>query len=91
MRPWDPFHACHQDYPITEYQPIYYAATSFEDAKRQLIKFAESFSRPFGVRYNPYTQGLEVDGNIKMSDLAEELAQEKEQYAQQLEKEKQTA
>lgn len=27
-RPWDPFAACKQPYPITTYQPVYYAAES---------------------------------------------------------------
>lgn len=27
-RPWDPFSACKQKYPITTYQPIYYVAES---------------------------------------------------------------
>ncbi len=33
IRDWDPFQAGEQEYPITTYQPIYYAAQSFEDAK----------------------------------------------------------
>lgn len=27
-RPWDPFSACKQKYPITTYQPVYYVADS---------------------------------------------------------------
>jgi phenylalanine-4-hydroxylase len=27
-RPWDPFAACKQKYPITTYQPVYYVAES---------------------------------------------------------------
>lgn len=28
VRAWDPFAACKQKYPITTYQPVYYAAES---------------------------------------------------------------
>ena len=38
------------------WQPIYYMAQSFEDAKLRMQQFSSSFARPFHVRYNPYTQ-----------------------------------
>lgn len=50
VREWDPFKAGEQDYPITTYQPIYYAATSFEQAKLSMQQFSNSFARPFNVR-----------------------------------------
>ena len=56
IRMFDPFHAAYQNYPITEYQPIYYQAESFEKAKQLMTDFSESFARPFHVRYNPYSQ-----------------------------------
>ena len=31
-----PNEMCTQEYPITEYQPVYFAANSFEDAKQKL-------------------------------------------------------
>lgn len=31
-----PNEMCTQEYPITEYQPVYFAANSFEDAKNKL-------------------------------------------------------
>jgi phenylalanine-4-hydroxylase len=34
--PFDPFCACIQPYPITTYQPIYFLAESFKDAKEKL-------------------------------------------------------
>jgi len=67
IRPWDPFAAGEQTYPITTYQPIYYIAQSFEDAKLKMQAFSNSFARPFHVRYNPYTQTLDVDSNIVVS------------------------
>ena len=27
--------------------------------------FSNSFARPFNVRYNPYSQSIDVDGNVK--------------------------
>ncbi|CAG5122953.1 unnamed protein product, partial [Candidula unifasciata] len=36
VRPFNPSHACQQDYPITSFQPLYYVAESFDDAKEKL-------------------------------------------------------
>eukprot|EP01135_Chromosphaera_perkinsii_P003039 Nk52_evm21s233 gene=Nk52_evmTU21s233 len=48
-------------YPITEYQPIYWAAESFEKAQRCVREFAqENIQKPFDLRYNPYTESIEV-------------------------------
>jgi len=68
LRAWNPFDAGKQDYPITTYQPVYYVAESFADAKKQMQDFSESFARPFNVRYDPYRQALDVDSNIKVED-----------------------
>lgn len=37
LRPFDPPKTALQDYPITQYQPIYYVAESFEDAKEKMM------------------------------------------------------
>lgn len=37
LRPFEPEKTGVQKYPITEYQPIYYVAESFEDAKEKLM------------------------------------------------------
>ncbi|KAL1517131.1 hypothetical protein ABEB36_000938 [Hypothenemus hampei] len=57
---FEPFQTALQKYPITEYQPIYFIAESFEDAKQKMIKYTSTIPRPFGVRYNAYTQSVEV-------------------------------
>ena len=36
VRPFDPSLAAVQDYPITCFQPIYFVAESFQDAKEKL-------------------------------------------------------
>ncbi|KAL3274478.1 hypothetical protein HHI36_015862 [Cryptolaemus montrouzieri] len=37
LRPFEPVKTGVQKYPITEYQPVYYVAESFEDAKEKLM------------------------------------------------------
>jgi len=60
IRAFEPAKTALQKYPITEYQPVYYVAESFEDAKEKMIKYAATIPKRFGVRYNPYTQSIEV-------------------------------
>lgn len=63
IRPFDPAFACDQPYPITTYQPIYYLSESFERMKDQMRAFAATLSRPFTVRYNAYTESVQVLNN----------------------------
>ncbi|XP_065199964.1 protein henna [Planococcus citri] len=60
LRPFEPEKTAVQSYPITEYQPVYYVAESFEDAKNKMIEFSQTIPREFTVRYNPYTQSVEL-------------------------------
>ncbi|XP_038071751.1 protein henna-like isoform X2 [Patiria miniata] len=70
-RPFDPAVTAEQEYPITSLQPIYFVAESFEDAKDKMRKYAASIPRPFSVRYNPFTQTIEVlDKKMQLKDLA---------------------
>jgi len=64
-RPFEPSKIVTTKYPITEYQPVYFIADSFQSAKESLGDFAKNLSRPFGVHYNPYTQSVEVFDNHK--------------------------
>jgi hypothetical protein len=41
-------------------------ADSFEDAKRQMQTFSNSFARPFHVRYDAKTQRLHVDKHLSI-------------------------
>jgi phenylalanine-4-hydroxylase len=63
---WDPFDAAMRDYPITTYQPVYYLAKSFEDAKIKMRDFSASMAKPCRVRYNEFTQSIEVDSSVRM-------------------------
>ncbi|XP_027216808.2 protein henna-like isoform X1 [Penaeus vannamei] len=75
LRPFEPSKTCTQKYPITEYQPVYYVSESFEDAKEKLIQFAATIPRPFSVRYNPYTQSVEIlDSKPQIQSLVREMS-----------------
>ncbi|KAM4748830.1 phenylalanine-4-hydroxylase [Rhinophrynus dorsalis] len=71
-KPFEPEKTALQKYPITEFQPVYFIAESFEDAKEKVRKFASTIPRPFSVRYNPYTQSIEVLDNVQqLKNLAD--------------------
>jgi len=74
LRPFDPFATCKQKYPITEYQPVYMVAESFQNAQERMRVFAESLARAFGLRYNPFTQTVEIlDTRDKLVSLAHQI------------------
>lgn len=76
-RPFDPVKTGLQKYPITEYQPVYYVAEDFESAKEQMIKYASTIPRSFGVRYNAYTQSIEVlDSKPQIQRLVNNISTE---------------
>merc|ERR1712168_1021852 len=60
LRPFDPEKTGAQKHPITEHQPVYFVTDSFEDAKQKMIDYAATIPRPFGVRYDPYTQSIQL-------------------------------
>merc|ERR1712126_138197 len=60
MKPFEPEKTGVQEYPITEHQPVYFVTESFEDAKQKMIDFASTIPRPFGVRYDAYTQSIQL-------------------------------
>jgi len=72
--PFIPDIAAVTKYPITSYQPTYFVAESFQDAKEKVIDFATKMNRPFSVRYNPWTQSIEVlDNKQKMSRFMKDI------------------
>ncbi|KAM9832170.1 tryptophan 5-hydroxylase 1-like [Neosynchiropus ocellatus] len=58
--PFDPMVTCEQECIITAFQDVYFVSESFEDAKNKMREFAKTISRPFSVRYNAYTQSVDV-------------------------------
>ncbi|XP_008182999.1 tyrosine 3-monooxygenase [Acyrthosiphon pisum] len=74
LRPFEPSITAVQPYQDQEYQPIYFVAESFEDAKDKFRKWVSSMSRPFEVRYNPHTQRAEIlDSVEQLNNLMTQL------------------
>lgn len=78
-RPFDPASTAIQPYQDQEYQPIYFVAESFEDAKEKFRKWVAQMSRPFEVRFNPHTERIEIvqlDSVEKLETLVTQLRTE---------------
>lgn len=76
-QPFDAFVTSRTKYPITKYQPLYFVTDSFEDAKKKMRDFAATLGRPFQVRYNPYTQNIEVlDNKDRLLSFAKTVSSE---------------
>ncbi|KAM4018613.1 tryptophan 5-hydroxylase 1 isoform 2-T2 [Anomaloglossus baeobatrachus] len=78
VKPFDPMVTCTQECIITTFQDVYFYSESFEEAKEKMREFAKTIKRPFGLKYNPYTQSVEVlkdtqSITILVSDLRHEL------------------
>ncbi|XP_055706732.1 tryptophan 5-hydroxylase 1 [Phlebotomus papatasi] len=74
IKRFDPDETIREECIITSYQNAYYYTDSFEEAKEKMRTFAETIQRPFGVRYNPYTQSVDVLSNAqKITALISEL------------------
>lgn len=46
---------------VTSYQKRYFVTSTLEVAKQELRKFAKQLKKPGNIKYNPYTQTIEVD------------------------------
>lgn len=74
LRAFEPATTAIQPYQDQEYQPIYYVAESFEDAKDKFRRWVSTMSRPFEVRFNPHTGRVEVlDSVDKLESLVHQL------------------
>lgn len=74
IKRFDPVITCQEECIITSYQNAYYYTDSFEEAKEKMRAFAGQIKKPFGLRYNPYTQSVEVLSNAeKIAALVSEL------------------
>lgn len=67
-RPFEPSTTAVQPYQDQEYQPIYFVAESFEDAKEKFRRWVSTMSRPFEVRFNPHTQSVEILDSVDRLD-----------------------
>eukprot|EP00038_Savillea_parva_P006313 m.162926 g.162926 ORF g.162926 m.162926 type:complete len:449 (+) comp12246_c0_seq1:43-1389(+) len=73
-KPFDPAVTGETDYPITEYQPTYFVADSFQAATKLMREFARTLDRQFNVRYNPYTENIDtVETAVEVRDLAQAI------------------
>ncbi|XP_066590306.1 tyrosine 3-monooxygenase isoform X2 [Prorops nasuta] len=73
-RPFEPKTTAVQPYQDQDYQPIYYVAESFEDAKEKFRRWVSTMSRPFEVRFDPHTQRVEVlDSVDRLENLVSQL------------------
>jgi len=85
--PFNPSKTAETKYPVTEYQPTYFVAESFSDAKEKLSSFGATVPRNFSVRYNPYTSSMEVLSHIhQISRFATEVKCEMERLEDALKK-----
>lgn len=74
IKRFDPEVTCKEECIITSYQNAYYYTDSFEEAKEKMRAFASQIKKSFGVRYNPYTQSVEILSNAeKIAALVSEL------------------
>lgn len=74
LRAFEPASTAVQAYQDQEYQPIYYVAESFEDAKEKFRRWVSSMSRPFEVRFNPHTERVEIlDSVDKLETLVSQM------------------
>ncbi|KAK7912997.1 hypothetical protein WMY93_013208 [Mugilogobius chulae] len=76
--PFEPMLTCNQECKITTFQDVYFVSESFEEAKDKMREFAKTIRRPFSLRYNPYTQSVDVlkdtsSINSMVKDIRHEL------------------
>ena len=61
LQPWNPAVAASQEYPVTDYQPVYFVADSVPDAMVRMREYCRHIPRPFYARYNPSTEQIWID------------------------------
>ena len=67
IRDWIPEAAAEQDFPITEYQPVYFAAQSLNQARQSMREHCRNLPRMFYARYVEATQSIWVDRAVRLS------------------------
>ncbi|CAM5083138.1 unnamed protein product [Natator depressus] len=59
-KPFDPELTAVHPYQDQTFQPVYFVAENFEDAKAKLQKYALKIKKPFYLHYDPFTCSIEV-------------------------------
>uniref|UniRef100_A0A183C4V9 BH4_AAA_HYDROXYL_2 domain-containing protein n=1 Tax=Globodera pallida TaxID=36090 RepID=A0A183C4V9_GLOPA len=67
---FDPDRVVQQECLITTFQTAYFYTRNFEEAQQKLRTFTSNMNRPFVVRYNAYTESVEVLNNKRSLMLA---------------------
>lgn len=67
IKPWDPYVASRQAFPITTYQPVYFVTESLEDLKQSMRQFCEDLPRPFFALHNTQTNTIHIDRPVVRS------------------------
>uniref|UniRef100_A0A0K0EMC6 BH4_AAA_HYDROXYL_2 domain-containing protein n=1 Tax=Strongyloides stercoralis TaxID=6248 RepID=A0A0K0EMC6_STRER len=67
---FDPDRVIKQECMITCFQTAYFYTKNFEEAQQKLRMFTNSMNRPFIVRYNAYTESIEILNNNRSLTLA---------------------
>ncbi|KAK2716077.1 tryptophan 5-hydroxylase 1-like isoform X2 [Artemia franciscana] len=74
LKAFEPENVIKEECIVTSFQNAYFYTDSFEKAKGKMREFAATVQRPFGVRYNPYTQAVEtLSSPQKIACLVSEL------------------
>ncbi|KAK3107732.1 hypothetical protein FSP39_021011 [Pinctada imbricata] len=58
--PFNPYTTAVQEYTDEDLQPLYFIVESFDDMMQKMREFAETIRRPRPVRYDPYTQSIQI-------------------------------
>jgi phenylalanine-4-hydroxylase len=65
LQPWEPSVAAERPFPITDYQPCYFVASSMHDARRRMRDYCRELNRPFYARFIPATERIWVDRAVR--------------------------
>ncbi|XP_060766066.1 LOW QUALITY PROTEIN: tyrosine 3-monooxygenase [Neoarius graeffei] len=76
-REFDPETVAVQPYQDQTYQSVYFVSESFSDAKDKLRMYSMGIKRPFSVRFDPFTNSIEVlDNPLKIRGGLESVKDE---------------
>ncbi|XP_054844621.1 tyrosine 3-monooxygenase-like [Eublepharis macularius] len=86
-KPFDPETMAVWPYQDQVFQPVYFVAEHFEDAKAKLQKYACRIKKPFSLHYDPFTSSIEVlDSPQKVKEVISYLKDELGHLCQAFEK-----